>query len=136
MSLTTAAMARLCDYSWPGNVRELANALERMSILHPQGIVDVIDLPKKIRGEAQSASEDLSQVSQSTVSQVVTALPDGGIDLKEYLENTETNLIRQALKVSNGVVARAAKLLKMRRTTLVEKMRKYEIERWVKQPDI
>ncbi len=134
--LTTAAIGRLCEYSWPGNVRELANALERISILHPQGVVDVTDLPRKIRGEAPLVSVNSSRIPQSTVSQVVTALPEGGINLKDYLERTETNLIRQALKESNGVVARAAKLLKMRRTTLVEKMRKYGIERWVKQPAI
>lgn len=134
--LTTAAMARLCDYSWPGNVRELANALERISILHPQGVVDVTDLPGKIRGEAPLVSVNLSRMPQSTASQALTALPEGGINLKDYLERTETNLIRQALKESNGVVARAAKLLKMRRTTLVEKMRKYGIERWVKQPAV
>ena len=56
-------------------------------------------------------------------------LPKEGIDLKEHLRYTEISLIRQALSESNGVVARAAKLLRMRRTTLVEKMRKYNIAR-------
>jgi sigma-54 dependent transcriptional regulator, flagellar regulatory protein len=56
-------------------------------------------------------------------------LPVNGIDLKEYLSNLECNLIRQALDDCNGVVARAAEKLKIRRTTLVEKMRKYDLNR-------
>jgi sigma-54 specific flagellar transcriptional regulator A len=59
----------------------------------------------------------------------VTHLPAGGIDLKEYLNIMEIELIRQALEESNGVVAHAAKRLNMRRTTLVEKLRKYEMQR-------
>jgi sigma-54 specific flagellar transcriptional regulator A len=54
-------------------------------------------------------------------------LPVNGIDLKEYLGNLESNLIKQALDDCNGVVARAAEKLKIRRTTLVEKMRKYDM---------
>jgi sigma-54 dependent transcriptional regulator, flagellar regulatory protein len=52
-----------------------------------------------------------------------------GIDLKEYLNNLEYNLIKQALDDCNGVVARAAEKLKIRRTTLVEKMRKFDLNR-------
>ena len=54
-------------------------------------------------------------------------LPVNGIDLKEYLNNLESSLIKQALDDCNGVVARAAEKLRIRRTTLVEKMRKYEM---------
>ena len=56
-------------------------------------------------------------------------IPVNGIDLKEYLSNLECNLIKQALDDSNGVVARAAEKLRIRRTTLVEKMRKYDLSR-------
>ncbi len=56
-------------------------------------------------------------------------IPVNGIDLKEYLGNLESNLIKQALDDCNGVVARAAEKLRIRRTTLVEKMRKYELSR-------
>lgn len=52
-----------------------------------------------------------------------------GLDLKEYLANLERSLIGQALDDSGGVVARAANRLHMRRTTLVEKMRKYQMQR-------
>ena len=60
---------------------------------------------------------------------VLTQLPEQGIDLKEYLTVMEGDLIRQALTECNGVVAHAAKRLNMRRTTLVEKLRKYDLER-------
>ena len=56
-------------------------------------------------------------------------LPRDGIDLKEHLNNMEVSLIRQALSEADGVVAHAAKLLNMRRTTLVEKLRKYGLNR-------
>jgi sigma-54 dependent transcriptional regulator, flagellar regulatory protein len=58
-------------------------------------------------------------------------LPLNGLDLKEYLANLEKNLIEQALNDSGGIVARAADRLNIRRTTLVEKMRKYDMQRKV-----
>ena len=56
-------------------------------------------------------------------------LPRGGLDLKEHLSNLEVGFIKQALDDANGVVAQAAKRLGMRRTTLVEKLRKYGLQR-------
>jgi sigma-54 specific flagellar transcriptional regulator A len=127
-------------------VRELSNFIERLAITHPNTIVDVTDLPEKFQGyeipenieleeierdsfetetEIQIVDESsgLSAESKSTISQ----LPEKGMDLKEYLNDMEVNLIQQALDECNGVVAHAAKLLNMRRTTLVEKLRKYEL---------
>jgi len=124
------ALESLCHYSWPGNVRELANLIERLVILYPNGIVDVKDLPKRFRMELPES--DLPEVLNQPVLDVansVKRLPSEGIDLKEHLIQTELNLIQQALDENDWVVARAAKYLNMRRTTLVEKMRKYEIAR-------
>ena len=59
----------------------------------------------------------------------ITQLPSDGINLKEHLAELEISLIKQSLDQSDGVVARAAELLGMRRTTLVEKMRKYDLQR-------
>ena len=131
VGLTPGALAKFGEYHWPGNVRELANVLERLAILHPGGMVDVVDLPIKIKGEAGAEVKNAYSVDESMGTQINITLSDNGIDLKEYLEITEIDLIRQALTKANGVVARAAKLLKMRRTTLVEKMRKYGIDRRV-----
>jgi sigma-54 specific flagellar transcriptional regulator A len=132
----SAAILSLCQHEWSGNVRELANLVERMAIIHPYGVIGVQDLPAKYRHVDVS---DESFVSVSTVvSHASTGyinmndnplLPDQGIDLREYITNLEMSLIQQALNDCGGVVARAADKLCIRRTTLVEKMRKYELQR-------
>lgn len=133
----SAAIMALCRHEWPGNVRELANLVERLVITHPYGVIGVSDLPKRFRhvdelDEDRELPEEVAPVNgvPGYVSMDAPALlPVNGIDLKEYLNNLEFNLIKQALDDCNGVVARAAEKLKIRRTTLVEKMRKYELGR-------
>ena len=127
----SAAIMSLCRHEWAGNVRELANLVERMAILHPYGVVGVQDLPKKFR-HVEESDEDFMLPAASAGGGVTVAsidhtalLPVNGIDLKEYLTTLERSLIQQALDDAGGVVARAAEKLKTRRTTLVEKMRKY-----------
>jgi len=137
---TSAALMALCQHDWPGNVRELANMVERLSIIHAYGVVDVKDLPDKFHqystvalAEEESSFDDGEKrgamfetlLPQSNTSAGV--LPEQGMDLKEHLGKLELSLIQQALNDSDNVVAHAAKKLNMRRTTLVEKMRKYEI---------
>jgi len=129
--LSKKAIAMLQQYPWPGNVRELANLIERLAILFPHGVVDSKDLPEKYQSEgnleiSEAAADDVMvSMSEPDLSQ----LPGEGIDMKKYLTDIEVSLIEQALSKSDNVVARAATMLNMRRTTLVEKMRKYQIER-------
>jgi len=127
--LTPAAMRELSCYRWPGNVRELANLIERLVILYPYGVVDEQDLPDKFRTHGKlrkpTATGDL-ELSGAVAAQ---SLPREGMDLKEHLNRLERNLIVQALDDAGGVVAHAAKRLHMGRTTLVEKMRKLDIQR-------
>ena len=131
----SGAMSCLQRYPWPGNVRELANLVERMAILYPHHIVGVEDLPVKIRTfTAQTDanhghSEGPGQTDAGPAGEHDSLLPMHGLDLKEYLANLERSLIGQALDDSGGVVARAASRLHMRQTTLVEKMRKYQMQR-------
>jgi sigma-54 specific flagellar transcriptional regulator A len=131
----SAAIMSLCRHEWAGNVREMANLVERMAILHPYGVVGVQDLPKKFRHvDETDESFGLPELGADGRPGLVNMdqpalLPVNGIDLKEYLNNLEKGLIQQALDDSSGVVARAAEKLKIRRTTLVEKMRKYELHR-------
>ena len=140
----SGAIASLCQHPWLGNVRELANLVERMAIMHPHGIVGIKDLPEKFRhlGDDEIAlveiggdvnesviSIDDAQATRSQTSSDQALLPVNGLDLKEYLTNLEKDLIAQALSDSGGVVARAAGRLQLRRTTLVEKMRKYKLSR-------
>ncbi|WP_313316047.1 sigma-54 dependent transcriptional regulator [Stutzerimonas nitrititolerans] len=136
----SAAIMSLCRHDWPGNVRELANLVERMAIMHPYGVIGVMELPKKFRHvddddeqyaiELHDEMEERAAINAPIVSPDAHAmLPAEGLDLKEYLGNLEQGLIHQALEDAGGVVARAAERLRIRRTTLVEKMRKYGMNR-------
>jgi sigma-54 dependent transcriptional regulator, flagellar regulatory protein len=97
----------------------------------------VQDLPPKYRhvdiNEENFAPESLTTIAQANTGYVNMndnpLLPEQGIDLREYMTNLEMSLIQQALNDCGGVVARAADKLCIRRTTLVEKMRKYELQR-------
>jgi len=148
---TQRALTSLMQHNWPGNVRELSNLIERLLILFPNQIVDVMDLPVKYRyGEFDSADDIALQQEMNTsewaerdalaavlsddpdvaplsgaAESFMSVLPDEGINLKEMIAELEVSLIRQALEIQDGVIARAAELLGMRRTTLVEKMKKY-----------
>lgn len=130
----SAAILSLSRHPWPGNVRELANLVERMAIVHPYGVIGAQDLPEKYRHVEVDEDFPMPEPAVSALPTVVNMgdtalLPDDGIDLKEYLTNLERNLIQQALDDCGGVVARAANRLTIRRTTLVEKMRKYGLNR-------
>lgn len=130
----SAAILSLCNHPFSGNVRELANLVERMAIMQPFGVVGVQDLPNKYRhidvDDEEYDDGNTMDVKTSVVSfNDVVLLPESGIDLKEYIMTLEQNLIQQALDNTGGVVARAADQLMIRRTTLVEKMRKYGLHR-------
>ena len=135
--LTSGALQTLQHHAWPGNVRELANLIERLAILHPYAVVDAVDLPEKFQQygahqtgfEAGQGRELADELKVRSISPGEPSLPSDGLDLKEHLSILECELIRQALDECDGVVAHAAKLLKMRRTTLVEKLRKYGLQR-------
>lgn len=136
LALSPEALRCLQQYSWPGNVRELANLMERLAILYPDRTVEVHDLPIKFRAgysAEQAPPESAATAVKPTVSELPSvpsvSLPKGGIDLKRYLAELEYALIQRALEEANGIVAHAASLLRMRRTTLVEKMRKHNIKR-------
>ncbi|HWV14661.1 MAG TPA: sigma-54 dependent transcriptional regulator [Cellvibrio sp.] len=132
----SAAIMSLCQHDWSGNVRELANLVERMAIMHPFGFIGVQDLPLKYR-HVDVGDEDFAPAQQAPAHANTgyinmndnPLLPAQGIDLREYITNLEMSLIQQALNECGGVVARAADKLCIRRTTLVEKMRKYELQR-------
>jgi len=130
--LSPGAIYAMCQYSWPGNVRELANLVERLAILHPYGVVEAGDLPEKLQTEDGEISEQLIDAfvgAPVTSEDLDPRLPRDGLNLKEHLGYMEISYIKQALTDSGGVVAHAAKRLGMRRTTLVEKLRKYGLQR-------
>jgi len=126
--MSSKAINSLSRYDWPGNIRELANLIERLAILYPNAEVGVDDLPEKFK-ESRGVQGASAIQSTPAINLAQPQLPTEGIDLKEHLSQLELSLIQQALAQANGVVAKAAESLSMRRTTLVEKMRKYGVTR-------
>ena len=113
VTVTQEAMRRMMAYGWPGNVRQLENAVERALALGGERTqIDVEDLPPELQNSAA-----LEQP-------VAVTLPDGGVDLPAFIANIERGLISQALNETDGNKQRAARLLGLKRTTLVEKVRR------------
>ena len=130
--LTPKAVEILMQYDWPGNVRELANLVERLTILFPNNVVDLDDLPARIKGQSLAITQNEVRNERETLLALIGNEQDistEGVDLKEYLLKIEVTIITQALEQHDWVVARTAAYLKMRRTTLVEKIRKYGLMR-------
>ena len=117
LSFSKEAMKYLTGYQWPGNVRELENLVERLIILNDGRSVELDHLPERIRDKVPVGSAS----SKDQLS------PDG-VDLNIMLEEIENNMIIQALEISSGVKSKAANLLGLNRTTLIEKMKKKSIE--------
>jgi DNA-binding NtrC family response regulator len=111
--ITTEAMNLLLSYGWPGNIRELENLVERLAILKGNGIVDVADLPERYRREAP-VSLDANRVE----------IPESGMDFNTAVDAYENALIMRALEKTGWNRNQAATLLKLNRTTLVEKIKK------------
>jgi sigma-54 specific flagellar transcriptional regulator A len=149
---TENALISLMEHNWSGNVRELSNLVERLMILYPNQLIDLHDLPHKYkhldvdpyqpqypqelleRDAINAMFGDNIDIEDNTFftkleEPSAKALPAEGLNLKEYISDLEVSLIIQALDCQEWVVARAAEVLGMRRTTLVEKMRKYNISK-------
>lgn len=130
----------LTNYSWPGNIRELGNFIERMVVLSVGDNITPRDLPEKVLGEVPRESLppmekpgcELSptEMLQNGLKQsFFIGLPEGGINLKNAVEEFERGLIIEALEKTNWVKNKAAGLLELNRTTLVEKIKKMDLKR-------
>ena len=108
------AMNLLQRYSWPGNVRELQNLIEMLVVMKENGTIEVSDLPGKMRGA----------IEQQRTDNVNAPLIDDTVNFNKMVENFEKGLILQALEKSGGVKNKAARMLNLNRTTLVEKLKR------------
>jgi DNA-binding NtrC family response regulator len=111
-------LAVLTAYDWPGNIRQLRNIIERLVILRRGQQVRMKDLPPRITKAAANENAAADQPGASMT------LPPEGLDLRQTLQELEAAMIRQALMTTDGNKNKAAKLLGLNRTTLVEKLRK------------
>jgi DNA-binding NtrC family response regulator len=114
--LSPQALELLVRYPWPGNVRELENLIERLVILTEGDVVEVEDLPQRFR-EGRSLGAEAESID----------FPGEGLNLPQALQEFERRLILKALEKSSWVKSRAAQLLNLNRTTLIEKMKKQQI---------
>jgi Nif-specific regulatory protein len=124
LMFSTEAIQYLMRYRWPGNVRELENLMERLIILTSKETVTASDLPEKFY-----QTTDFQLADDTPTRQIMDFnFPECGIDINSVVRNMERNLILKALEKTGGVKNRAAKLLGLNRTTLIEKMKKMKIE--------
>lgn len=151
--LLPAAMLRLAYHDWPGNVRELRNVIERACILFPGQSVGAEQIELAIGGRRRApdqAARALQEIAvqrpqppvltlveapreaappaeAETAFEVAVSLDDGPVDLRTLVTDLESRYIAEALRQTEGVVAEAARLLSLKRTTLIEKMRKHGV---------
>jgi sigma-54 specific flagellar transcriptional regulator A len=146
------AMQEFMRYPWPGNVRELRNVIERACLLFPGSRLEAKHVrdhllrlrapdPAEEQDALWAASADLGQVTAAEdKTGIDTPLPHPShyrdwfayfetIDVRRHLQDVEIVLIEAALEKSNGMISHAADALKLRRTTLIEKMKKFMIEK-------
>jgi len=113
MRVSQPAMRALMAYSWPGNVRQLENAIERAVALSAgRNEIDISDLPQEVQALPQTAAMPFVD------------FPESGLDLPAYLSSIERDLIRRSLERTGGNRNKAAELLRIKRTTLVEKLKR------------
>jgi len=115
IGFTQEAVKALLDYTWPGNVRELENLVERLVILSNDEKIGLEDIPGSIKGKT------------SKVESIEVKIPKDGIVFEQAVEEYEKKLILQALSETNWVKTKAARLLNINRTTLIEKMKKKKL---------
>jgi transcriptional regulator with PAS, ATPase and Fis domain len=114
LEVDSTAMDALEKYHWPGNVREVENLIERLVVLSENGIIRAADLPDYVINNSMPQHQSSTRLT----------LPEQGVDLDGVLERIENGFIEQALQRSRGNKTIAAELLKLNRTTFIERLRK------------
>jgi transcriptional regulator with PAS, ATPase and Fis domain len=109
------AMVRLMEHHWSGNIRELENMIERLVVLSQSGTIEISDLPERLQRRSVTAEQTASHFVSFSIQ---------GVNLSREIEQLENRLIVGALRQANGITSKAAQLLQVNRTTLVEKMKR------------
>jgi len=127
LNIDSRARELLLRYSWPGNVRELENFMERMSILCDSQTVTPEDLPEKILSECRESVRETAGAAAPPAAfswPQLKDIQDLDLNLKDFLDAVEVSLLNEALEQSQGVKNKAAEILGIKRTTLIEKLKK------------
>jgi DNA-binding NtrC family response regulator len=120
LTVSQDAMRRLMSFHWPGNVRQLENAIERAAAFSAgRGQIEIGDLPPELSGAVPATGEGAAILSG-------IPLPDEGLDLDAYVASVERQIIERSLERTGGNKGQAAKLLHLKRTTLVEKLKRFD----------
>jgi transcriptional regulator with PAS, ATPase and Fis domain len=115
ITVSQDAIRRLMAYRWPGNVRQLENTVERaLAFSQGRSQIDVQDLPPEIQNQS------------AAIESADAWLPEDGIDFERYIEGIELSLIKRSLERTHGNKGQAARLLNLKRTTLIEKLKRLE----------
>jgi DNA-binding NtrC family response regulator len=123
-AISDEAWQAIMSYRWPGNVRQLQNAMERAAVLSGERTkITLEDLPEEVRG---GAATGISPISASAAL-AEAAIPDEGLNFEAVVSQVERELLLQSLAKTNGNKMQAAKLLNMKRTTFVEKLKRLQI---------
>jgi len=140
------ALMALMHYNWRGNVRELENLVQHMSILYSGKIVHLEDLPEKFTADfdpstpvelppspviaPQTEQQQPERTESETIITTVAEISweSGQVDFNELIDDFERQLISQAMRITSGNKKEAARLLNLKRTTLLEKMKKKEMQ--------
>lgn len=147
---TAEAFAAMQCYSWPGNVRELRNVVERAAVFFSGQQILAKDVAMLVQSDIapaienansiETAPRESAQANQTSGFHNPTDAPafehqnDNVRDLNVHLQHEERRIIMKALDASHGVVSRAARSINIKRTTLIDKMRKHDIDRQVEGP--
>lgn len=153
LQFTATALECLKQHRWPGNIRELKNLISQLLILHPNEVIDLKDLPKNYQNkqnlylkeakvfpkneitplnqkiaDTNDKFDNTPILEQPSIAHMLSpVLASENVDLKAMVADVEINMIKNALIKTSGNVSKAAIILSLRRTTLVEKIKKYKI---------
>jgi DNA-binding NtrC family response regulator len=117
LALGEDALLLLEAYDWPGNVREMENLLERLVVLTRGAVIHIDDLPARVR-DASARTVAVASVAKDIL--------DGASDFQTAVASFERALIEHALRKAEGNKTRAAEILGLSRTTLLDKMSRFK----------
>lgn len=128
LTINQAGWNALIHHNWQGNVRELRNLVARICLFHPSGLVDEKRIKSLLKMGVATQEQSFAYFNQpDIIDEAEPIILEDGIDIRSHLREEEIKFMKLALKQANGVIAQSARSLGMKRTTFVEKMKRYKL---------